>query len=330
VAAIVGVVLADASIQWAAAAMLATAVLSNRLLVRATERLVTVDYSAKVSDSWRDAFWFWLNGMLFWIGTEISTLMTAQLAGERVAGIYAAATRLTGVFTILPRALANSVVPRLFGAHARGSGNGQLIGSVLLLTGVGGVILAETLLTAVPIIDLVYGAAYSESALVLEVSALFVLINFIRIPCTWYLATSDRVRMVTIALGAGATVNIAANSLLIPTYGALGAAWAAVISELILGAWAVLQSARFATPKILVAAGLGLLPGCVAYASHRLVAEILPWYLAAATGALLAACVGALAARSFRAGRNPFGLVVDEHTSDPKDRRRSGPTDPLV
>jgi O-antigen/teichoic acid export membrane protein len=309
-AAIGCIVAAGANIQWAAVAMLVTAILSNRVLVRATKKVLTIDYSGATRAAWIDAAWFWANGVLFWITSEIGLLMTAQLSGEHATGIYAAALRLTLLFLIIPRTINNFLIPRLFRSAKSGDGlHRQLSGTAIMLSALGTLIMVETWFGAEPIIELVYGEQYREAIPVFAVTAGFLALNFARIPATWYLTTSDRVRMVTIALGLAAVSNVIANLVLIPRLGSLGAAWAAVISEGLLGVWAMAVAVRFTGPRILVATALGACVGGLAFGAHVLIGPHLPWLASAILVTASSLSLLYWLGRRLLAGWNPLGIM---------------------
>lgn len=310
VACVALVVVLNASIHWAAVAMLATAILSSGRLAAATRRHFPIDFRGNVSDSWADAAWFWANGVLFWINSEVSVLLLSELANDRVTGIYAAATRLTALFLIVPRTLNNSLIPRLFRSAKTGIGlHRQLAGSSLFLAALGTLIAVESWFVGQPLIELVYGSAYRESGPVFTLLATFVFLNFVRVPASWYLSTSDRVRLVTIAMGAASVLNVIAGLLLIPRMGAVGAAWAAVASELVLAVFVVGATTAFVGPRVVIALGAGIGFGAVAGALHLVLANRLPWFLVAAivSGAALAGLYAV--ARKLLRGWNPGGLL---------------------
>jgi PST family polysaccharide transporter len=310
VLAIVGIVALDLGLAWVAITMVGTALLSHRLLVRATREVVTIDYSDAVREQWRDAFWFWLNGVLFWVNSEISLLMIAQLVGEQVTGLYAAALRLVTLFLIVPRAMSNSLIPRFFRSAASGDGqHRQLGGTAFVLSGLGALVAAECWLFAAPVIDLIYGDEYRAAGPVLSIAALFLMLNFMRIPGMWFLSTSDRVRMVTVALGLGALANVLANLLLIPGAGAVGAAWAAVISEALLGLWALGVTVRLKGPRILLATAFGLTVGGSALLVGLALPRSLHWLWSASISSAPALALLGLIARRLLRGWNPLGMM---------------------
>lgn len=304
------IVLLGGSILWAGVAMLVTAILTNGVLVRATSKRVQVDFSGSLRSSWREAAWFWANGVLFWINSEISVLIVSQLAGDRVTGIYAAATRLAALFLIIPRAMNNSIIPKLFRSAKTGEGlHRQLSSSALFLTALGGLIAVEATFAGPQLIALIYGSDFLESGLVFQISGLFLFINFARIPATWYLSTSDRVRLVTVAMGLGSIANVAAGLWLVPRLGASGAAWAAVLSESVLAAWALFMTARYTGHRVLIATLLGTVPAFFALGLHLVLAPHVPWLVASGTIGLASVALLYVAGRRILSGWNPFGLM---------------------
>src|SRR5262249_44592005 len=152
------IVALDLPIEWAAAATLVFTVVGTSYLVRLTKTLVDVDYSPLPRGYWRDAFWFWANGVLFWINTEIAILLLSHLGGDTATGINSAAQKIPVMFMVIPRGVNNSIVPKLFRSAKDGRGlYKQLNATTLLLTAIAAIAAIELWLNAGPIINLAYG-----------------------------------------------------------------------------------------------------------------------------------------------------------------------------
>ena len=108
----------------------------------------------------------------------------------------------------------------------------HIFGSMLLATGGVGVGIAIAVIAAAGVvIPTVFGSGFDESIGVLRVIYLSVPVLYITIVGT-FLATSIHLERLSIyAMLSGLGINIVLNWLLIPSFGALGAAWASVISQ---------------------------------------------------------------------------------------------------
>ncbi|MBX3751769.1 MAG: flippase [Opitutaceae bacterium] len=190
------------------------------------------------------------SGLLVVVTMHCDRLLLMQLAGETAAGVYAAAARLTEMMHILPVALGAAFLPRFAKLHASDPA-GYLRAARqagLLVTGLTVGLAATFSLVAPWLIPALLGEAYRPSAHVWQVqvwSLVFVAIVSIRSrlwvvegKTTWILAIS----------AVTAVANVGGNWWLIPTHGAIGAAWAAVaawgLSALVLP-WLALGPARF-------------------------------------------------------------------------------------
>lgn len=226
------VVAVEAPIQLAAAVVAVSVVLSTIPLWRATRAAgVTLDSAGSLIGLRRDALWFWLGGVLFWVNGEVDQFMLGALVGAAPTGVYSAAMRVVGLLAIFPLAVNNAVMPRLFRSAKSGVGLGlHLNGTTLLLASVGSASAVELYLARGDIIHVLYGAEFRDAADVLAVLAIYVGLDFCRLVPSWYVTAVDRLALNTAVLGVAAGLNVALNVWLIPQHGAVGAAWATAMS----------------------------------------------------------------------------------------------------
>lgn len=85
-----------------------------------------------------------------------------------------------------------------------------------------------------PLTVLLFGVKFGEAATLLHVLALAIPFDFIAAVCGTVLVSSGRNMTVTIGMFVGVAANLALNIAWIPRHGALGAAWATVISYTVL------------------------------------------------------------------------------------------------
>lgn len=310
------VVVVDLPIHWAAVATLALAFFGLPYVVRETRSVLELDFSQPATDHARDAFWFWVSGIFFWINGEIDQLMLSNLAGDRVTGIYAAAVRLVALFYIIPRAVNDTVIRRMFKSAKDGVGlNRQMNATVLLLAGLGTTVGIVMFAHGPQAIELLYGPAYRESGPVFATYGLFLAVFFVRIAPSWYLSSSDRVPLVTAYLAFACILNISANLYWIPRAGAQGAAYSTLLSELALAGLCVGTSLWLNGRKLLYSIALGVGPGGVALVVEGLSPATWPWWLRAGlsggAGLLGLAALGI----ALRRGWNPFQILSDQTTN---------------
>lgn len=166
---------------------------------------------------------------------RIDQVMLGALATDSTLGIYAAAVRLSEFWFIVPVAIAASAFPTLIETRNESTDlyNARLRRLFRLFAIMSyGVCIPGTFL-ADGVVKVVYGAQYRGSGPVLAVLlwagplvALGVLGERWKIieNLTWFSFLST---------GLGALANVGLNALWIPAYGALGAAWATVVSYLV-------------------------------------------------------------------------------------------------
>ena len=94
-------------------------------------------------------------------------------------------------------------------------------------------------LFAMPIIRIVYTAAYDDSVGVLRVLYLSVPGLYIATVATLLASSTLREKRAVLIMVAGVALNVALNLVAIPRYGALGAAWVTVVSQTFVAGWLV-------------------------------------------------------------------------------------------
>lgn len=166
---------------------------------------------------------------------RIDQVMLGTLATDSTLGVYAAAVRLSEFWFIVPVAIAASAFPRLIETKAESADLYHtrlrtLFRSFALMSYA--VCVPGTFLSNI-VVGVVYGPQYRDSGPILAVLlwttpsvALGVLGERWKVieDLTWFSFAST---------GLGALTNVALNFLWIPRYGALGAAWASVVSYLV-------------------------------------------------------------------------------------------------
>jgi PST family polysaccharide transporter len=169
-----------------------------------------------------------LLGMIY---MRIDQVMLHKMASDSALGQYVAAVKVSELFEMVPAALITSIVPLLSVSFAQPQQFRSYIERSFryLMVLAGGLCVTMTV-GARTIIWILYGKQFLPAASLLailiwsEVAVFFgsVVINA--------LITSNQQGMLPLPTLLGAAVNIALNLVLIPRYGATGAAWATLIS----------------------------------------------------------------------------------------------------
>ncbi|MDP9316965.1 MAG: flippase [Chloroflexota bacterium] len=176
-----------------------------------------------------------LSGLAIMIYMRIDQIMVGTIRGNAEVGTYAVATRLSELWYFIPMALSTSVMPSVVAARQvsvelRDYRIQKLMSFMAL---VGYFVAVTVTFLANYIVGLLYGPDYAAAAAMLAIlawSGIFVCIGVIRE--MWMLTEGlQRYSFATTAIGA--LVNLVLNLVLIPPYGAAGAAVATLIAQFV-------------------------------------------------------------------------------------------------
>ena len=194
-----------------------------------------------VKPSWvevgKQAWPYGAGGLFYLLYFQTAVIFIHHLAGSLQAGIFNAAFVFMVAVYILPAVIFQKyLMPRIHrwaasdkSALANGFHSGN---KAMLLAGlIFGVVLwfgADIL------IDGIYGEKYSAAIPVLKIMALGIPLRFVATSAGSVLATGEQMRRKVRYMMLVATVSIVSNFIVVPEYGAMGAAVVAVISDAIL------------------------------------------------------------------------------------------------
>jgi len=231
-------VLTGASLTAIAAATAVEALLAALLLVLAHTR-----YSNAGILTWRwDSDWFRrlltgsvpmvLSGVVLMVYLRIDQVMLGALATQAEVGLYAAAVRISEVWYFVPSAIVSSVFPGLVALRSTDPEQFERKLQQLynLLAFLGYAVALPVTFIAPWLVRLLFGSAYQAAAPLLAVliwAGLFANLSVVR---NAHFIALDWGRSLLWATSLGATANVLLNLLLIPRYGALGAAIATCLS----------------------------------------------------------------------------------------------------
>jgi len=194
---------------------------------------------------------FGVNLILSNIYIQIDVLMLALMVGNVEVGIYAAATSFILPTGMIASTLSRSLQPsfsRFLAPEAEAEGARRAEGMSnkathwLLLLGiplsVGLAIVAEQAIV------LIYGERYAGAAELVRIMAAVIPLKFLSNSYAMLLTSSDRQGTRTQAVFIAAVLNVGLNLLVIPRWGARGAAAATVVTEVVLFAFLYLAARR--------------------------------------------------------------------------------------
>lgn len=188
------------------------------------------------------SYHFFIAGLLIMIYTQIDKIMLGQMTDVATVGIYSAAMTIASLWVFIPYALIESARPIIM-ASKNQSGNSyirkykQLYCSIIWISIGASVVIT---LFSKPIILIIYGDQFIESIYILIIliwSRIFSLMGSTR--AVW-LTVENLGKFHAIFVSIGAFLNVIFNILLIPRYGAVGAAYSTLLAEIVSAFFAVL------------------------------------------------------------------------------------------
>jgi PST family polysaccharide transporter len=220
----------------------------------------------------RHATVFLASGLFFIVYQQADRLMLIRMAGAEEAGLYAAAAALVTVFYMMPGIFTTLFLPRMY----REAGDPRRMArwlDVRLGTGFLLALLVVPVLIGLrgPLLQALYGDGYTLAAPVLLWLGGTIFLRFVAVAYGDLLTATSRQWRRTGVQAAVAGLNIGLNLLLIPRWGAAGAAASTLACELVLCVGYVATVRALGLPvrsKVLLPAVLGFLAVTVAWLWH--------------------------------------------------------------
>ena len=184
--------------------------------------------SALLKDSWPLVF----SGLAVAIFMKIDQIMLKELLNSRSVGIYSAAVRLSEVWYFIGSIVISSTAPSIYAAKSIDNDLylQKLLNIFKIMVVLSVVIISTLTFLSSFIVHALYGPQYSEASKVLIVHTWSTLFVFIGSAHSVFWIAENLQRFSLFLTVFAAFLNIALNFLLIPQYGATGAAIATLIS----------------------------------------------------------------------------------------------------
>lgn len=181
-----------------------------------------------VADSWPVYLAFVMAGVYF----RLDQLMLSWLVGEKEVGIYAVAAKISELWNFLPLVFLGTMTPLLIRAKSQSADeyNSLLRHSYTFICLSGIAISLGVCVFATPLCSLLFGSKYQLSGAVLEIHIWSILPVYIGLMSNAYLIIEGQAKIALARTAVALIANVALNALLIPPYGAVGAAVANVVS----------------------------------------------------------------------------------------------------
>lgn len=191
-------------------------------------------FSLKVARSLIRKSWpYIMSSIAVMIYIRIDSIMIESYLGSEVVGYYGVATRVGEVFYFLPGAIVGSVFPMIIAAKKVGYElyTSRFTYLLAILTWISILISSVISFFSHEIVDLLFGYKYLNAAPILAVVSWSTTFVFTGIATgRWFLLENMQVSLLHRTV-VGALINIVLNFILIPIYGAVGAAFATLIAQ---------------------------------------------------------------------------------------------------
>lgn len=174
-----------------------------------------------------------LSGLMVTVFQQTDRIMLKLMVGNEITAYYSAAVSCAGMVGFVYQAIIDSMRPLIFDGKKRSeelfNRNMSRLYSLIIYMG-----LAQSLvltLLAKPIVLILYGEAYSPSIVILQIITWYSAFSYIgTVRNIWILAEEKQKYLWKINLS-GAVLNVIGNFILIPIFGASGAAVASVATQ---------------------------------------------------------------------------------------------------
>ena len=176
-----------------------------------------------------------ISSVFYVIYTKLDQVMLGYLTSSNEVGYYAVAAKLSEVWYFIPSAIVNSFYPELVKLKEQNTNRfkGLIMNLMTVLTALAlSIALFFTFFSEI-LIESLYGAEYIASGKILTIHIWSCLIVFSAVVSGAWFVINRLEKYSFYRTGTGAIVNIALNFMLIPVYGALGAAVATLIAKFI-------------------------------------------------------------------------------------------------
>lgn len=180
----------------------------------------------------RDSWPMMLSTFVTIVYLRIDQVMLGTLAGNEEVGIYSAAVRLAEPWGFVSMAICSSVFPAIVKAGTTDDEafDAQLQRLYNLMALIGYSVAIPTTFLSGWLVDVLYGPAYSKAGPLLTMLVWSSLFTHLGAARTIYMISRNWTRANFLSLLSGALINIVLNYYLIPSYGAMGAVIASLVS----------------------------------------------------------------------------------------------------
>jgi O-antigen/teichoic acid export membrane protein len=234
-----GLLAADAPIAWFGATLVVEAAIAALLLWLAWRS----DSAGTVRWRWhlpvarelvRESWPLMFSSLAVILYMRLDQIMLASMVGDQEVGQFSAALRIAEIWYFIPMSIVTAAFPAILAKRREDSAAYERYMQQLYdgLAWLGIAVAALVTVFAEPAVRLLYGPAYEQAARILTIqiwAGVAVSMSFVH--SRWLLAEGLQ-RYGLLYTVIAATLNVMLNLLLIPSHGAVGAAWATVITQI--------------------------------------------------------------------------------------------------
>ena len=237
----ISLVLLKLSLVWFALATVIEFLVCSTLIVWFFKRKTDIEVGFKYWDKQigkqllNSSYPLILSSVFYVIYTKLDQVMLGYLTSADEVGFYAVAAKLSEVWYFIPSAIVNSFYPELIRLKKENSIEFENF-TMRLMTVLSALALCVALfftLFSDLLINTLYGAEYIVSSKVLIMHIWSCVIVFSAVVSGAWFVINRLEKYSLYRTGTGAIVNVLLNLILIPTYGAVGAAAATLIAKII-------------------------------------------------------------------------------------------------
>lgn len=184
----------------------------------------------------REGFVFALSGSTTAVYNDVDKVVLSHFRMDQANGIYSMAYRAVNIGTMPVMSVVAAAFPRFFREGAKGiSATVPLAKSLLRRTAVMGAGISVALFLCAPLIPVLVGSSYAESVRALRWLCLIPLLRCFHLSAGDAIAGAGHQKSRLVSQSIAAIGNLLLNLYLVPRYSWLGAAWASLATDAVLG-----------------------------------------------------------------------------------------------
>lgn len=180
----------------------------------------------------KESWPLWVAAIAYLGYMRADQLLVSSISGPEQLGFYTAALRLTDVGSLVPLALSGPLLASFAGLLACPESLQREVRLYSRLSAVAGFGFTIAVVVLAPFVfQRIFGAGYLGAIPVARVLAFCAPVFAVGVVRNQVLISQGRTRFAMFTMLAGIIANVAINLLLIPRFGAVGAAWASLIAQ---------------------------------------------------------------------------------------------------